>query len=226
MKKTVLFYGVLVLLLGGCAAKSESDSASSSPVKETNVSSTTSESSNKEAESTTSTKKRKSKKVRTPSSTTESSKKETVKQSEANGQLFVPNPEEDDEEVYYESSGDGNISAFVPDYSQYDKEQVISKLGEPSQIITDGAVIRDRLEESEWQLIKEQFDLGKLTEGQAKAFMFATKDLSLAAAISMELELLVYDDQSKPNVYLSENSVKFITPMTDYIEFTGKINTI
>lgn len=223
MKKTVLFCGMLVLLMSGCTARDGADSISGSTSTETSVSSSsTTESTTKETVK----KKSKAKKTSEPSTTSESSQKKEVKKVETDEQLFVPNPEDDDEEVSYQSSGEGNISAFVPDYSQYNKEQVISKLGEPSQVITDAAVIRERLEGSEWDLIKAQFDLGKLTEDQAKAFMFATADLSLAAAISMELELLVYDDQNKPNVYLSENQVKFITPMTDYIEFKGKISTL
>ncbi|ALS03149.1 hypothetical protein ATZ33_17740 [Enterococcus silesiacus] len=222
MKKTVLFCGLFMLLMSGCATRNTSDSASDSTSTETSISSSTTESTTKE----TVTKKTTTKKTSEPSSTSESSQKKEVKKTEVDEHLFVPNPEEDDEEVSYQSSGEGNISAFVPDYSQYNKEQVISKLGEPSQVITDVAVIRERLEGGEWDLIKAQFDLGKLTGDQAKAFMFATADLSLAAAISMELELLVYEDQNKPNVYLSENQVKFITPMTDYIEFIGKISAI
>ncbi|EOI04960.1 hypothetical protein UAY_00661 [Enterococcus moraviensis ATCC BAA-383] len=226
MKKTLMFCGVFLVLMSGCTAKEEASSKTNNTSKETSTSSILTESTTKETETSTSTKESKTKKASTPASTTESSKKKEVKKTEVNGHLFTPNPEDDNEEVSYQSSGDGNISAFVPDYSQYNKEEVISMLGEPSQIITDSATIRDRLEDGEWQLIKQQFDLGKLSEEQAKAFMFATKDLSLAAAMSMELELLVYEDQGKPNVYLSEDSVKFITPMTDYIDFIGKIDTL
>lgn len=222
MKKIIVFCGVFLVLMSGCTAKEEASSKTNKTTKETSTSSVLAESTTKETETSTSTKKRETKKA----ATTESSPKKETKKTEVNGHLFTPNPEDDDEEVSYQSSGDGNISAFVPDYSQYNKEQVISMLGEPSQIITDSATIRDRLEDSEWQLIKAQYDLGKLSEEQAKAFMFATKDLSLAASMSMKLELLVYEDQGKPNVYLSEDSVKFITPMTDYIDFNGKIETI
>ncbi|MBM7688940.1 DUF4947 domain-containing protein [Enterococcus ureilyticus] len=222
MKKTIVFCGVFLVLMSGCTAKEEASSKTNKTTKETSTSSVLAESTTKETETSTSTKKSETKKA----ATTESSPKKETKKTEVNGHLFTPNPEDDDEEVSYQSSGDGNISAFVPDYSQYNKEQVISMLGEPSQIITDSATIRDRLEDSEWQLIKAQYDLGKLSEEQAKAFMFATKDLSLAASMSMKLELLVYEDQGKPNVYLSEDSVKFITPMTDYIDFNGKIETI
>ncbi|MBO0447500.1 MULTISPECIES: DUF4947 domain-containing protein [Enterococcus] len=222
MKKTIVFCGVFLVLMSGCTAKEEASSKTNKTTKETRTSSVLAESTTKETETSTSTKKSETKKA----ATTESSPKKETKKTEVNGHLFTPNPEDDDEEVSYQSSGDGNISAFVPDYSQYNKEQVISMLGEPSQIITDSATIRDRLEDSEWQLIKAQYDLGKLSEEQAKAFMFATKDLSLAASMSMKLELLVYEDQVKPNVYLSEDSVKFITPMTDYIDFNGKIETI
>lgn len=222
MKKTIVFCGVFLVLMSGCTAKEEASSKTNNTTKETSTSSVLAESTTKETEASTSTKESKTKKA----ATTESSTKKEMKKTEVNGHLFTPNPEDDDEEVSYQSSGDGNISAFVPDYSQYNKEQVISMLGEPSQIITDSATIRDRLEDSEWQLIKAQYDLGKLSEEQAKAFMFATKDLSLAASMSLELELLVYEDQGKPNVYLSEDSVKFITPMTDYIDFNGKIETI
>lgn len=224
MKKTVLLCGLFVLLMGGCATTGGTESKSDSSSKETSTSSTTVESTTKQKESSASKKKRKSKKSLTPSSTTESSKKKEAKESEDDGQLFLPNPEDDDKEVSYQSSGEGNISAFVPDYSQYNKAQVILKLGEPSQTITDTTEIRERLEGNEWDLIKAQFNLGKLTEEQAKAFMFATTDLSMAAAISMKLELLVYEDQNKPNVYLSESKVQFITPMTEYIDFNGKID--
>lgn len=217
MKKTLLLCGVFIVLMGGCATKKEANSKATNTSKETSTSSALTESTTKETKSSTSS---------TEGSKTKATEKKAVKKTEVNEQFFTPNPEDDDEEVSYQSSGDGNISAFVPDYSQYNKEQVISKLGEPSQIITDSAAIRDRLEEGEWQLIKEQFDLGKLSEEQAKAFMFATKDLSLAVSMNMELEVLVYEDQGKPNVYLSENSVQFITPMTDYIDFNGKIDTL
>lgn len=217
MKKTLLLCGVFIVLMGGCATKKEANSKATNTSKETSTSSALTESTTKETKTSTSS---------TEGSKTKATEKKAVKKTEVNEQFFTPNPEDDDEEVSYQSSGDGNISAFVPDYSQYNKEQVISKLGEPSQIITDSAAIRDRLEEGEWQLIKEQFDLGKLSEEQAKAFIFATKDLSLAVSMNMELEVLVYEDQGKPNVYLSENSVQFITPMTDYIDFNGKIDTL
>ncbi|MBO0423786.1 DUF4947 domain-containing protein [Enterococcus plantarum] len=217
MKKTLLLCGVFIVLMGGCATKKEANSKATNTSKETSTSSALTESTTKETKTSTSS---------TEGSKTKATEKKAAKKTEVNEQFFTPNPEDDDEEVSYQSSGDGNISAFVPDYSQYNKEQVISKLGEPSQIITDSAAIRDRLEEGEWQLIKEQFDLGKLSEEQAKAFMFATKDLSLAVSMNMELEVLVYEDQGKPNVYLSENSVQFITPMTDYIDFNGKIDTL
>lgn len=217
MKKTLLLCGVFIVLMGGCATKKEANSKATNTSKETSTSSALTESTTKETKSSTSS---------TEGSKTKATEKKAVKKTEVNEQFFTPNPEDDEEEVSYQSSGDGNISAFVPDYSQYNKEQVISKLGEPSQIITDSAAIRDRLEEGEWQLIKEQFDLGKLSEEQAKAFMFATKDLSLAVSMNMELEVLVYEDQGKPNVYLSENSVQFITPITDYIDFNGKIDTL
>ncbi|MGX7202314.1 hypothetical protein BCR22_07005 [Enterococcus plantarum] len=217
MKKILLLCGVFIVLMGGCATKKEANSKATNTSKETSTSIALTESTTKETKTSTSS---------TEGSKTKATEKKAVKKTEVNEQFFTPNPEDDDEEVSYQSSGDGNISAFVPDYSQYNKEQVISKLGEPSQIITDSAAIRDRLEEGEWQLIKEQFDLGKLSEEQAKAFMFATKDLSLAVSMNMELEVLVYEDQGKPNVYLSENSVQFITPMTDYIDFNGKIDTL
>ncbi|GGC98743.1 DUF4947 domain-containing protein [Enterococcus wangshanyuanii] len=216
MKKTIVVCGLMLLFISGCGPKKEIETENTT--KEVTISSSTVGSTTKETKYST--------KEKESSSTKESSKENTKGNEALNDSLFVPNPEDDDEEVSYESSGDGNISAFVPDYSQYTKAEVISKLGEPSQIITDTAVISERLEGGEWELIKAQFDEGKLTENQAKAFMFQTKDLSLAASFSMELELLVYEDQNKPNVYLSEDSVQFITPMTDYIHFNGKIETL
>lgn len=139
------------------------------------------------------------------------------------GNTFRPNPAEADEEVMYESDGEGQISAIIPDYSHYTKEQVIELLGEPSRVVTDSSEIQSRLEDNEWQLIKAEFEKGKLTESQAKAFIFASADLGIAVGFNRDIELLVYEDQNKPNVYLTNGQVDFITPLTDYIEFNGKL---
>ena len=143
--------------------------------------------------------------------------------SEVLGNTFRPNPAEADEEVMYESDGEGQISAIIPDYSHYTKEQVIELLGEPSRVVTDSSEIQSRLEDNEWQLIKAEFEKGKLTESQAKAFIFASADLGIAVGFNRDIELLVYEDQNKPNVYLTNGQVDFITPLTDYIEFNGKL---
>lgn len=148
---------------------------------------------------------------------------DSVQNSEALGNTFRPNPAEADEEVMYESDGEGQMSAVIPDYSHYTKEQVIELLGEPSSVVTDSSEIQSRLEDNEWQLIKAEFEKGKLTESQAKAFIFASADLGIAVGFNRDIELLVYEDQDKPNVYLTSGQVDFITPLTDYIEFNGKV---
>ncbi|MFI3915578.1 DUF4947 domain-containing protein [Carnobacterium maltaromaticum] len=148
---------------------------------------------------------------------------DSTQTSEVLGNTFRPNPAEADEEVMYESDGEGQISAVIPDYSHYTKEQVIELLGEPSSVVTDSSEIQSRLEGNEWQLIKAEFEKGKLTESQAKAFIFASADLGIAVGFNRDIELLVYEDQDKPNVYLTNGQVDFITPLTDYIEFNGKL---
>ena len=115
------------------------------------------------------------------------------------------------------------MSAEISDYSHYTKEQVIELLGEPSSVVTDSSEIQSRLEDNEWQLIKAEFEKGKLTGSQAKAFIFISADLGIAVGFNRYIEVLVYEDQDKPNVYLTNGQVDFIIPLTDYIEFNGKL---
>lgn len=210
MKKLMVTCGLVILLLSGCSLKPK-DTA----IKE------------KDADSTSVIEKKK-KKEKKDSSSESSVKKESKNEKKAtktNGKIFTPNPEDEDEEVMYESDGEGKMRAVIPDYSHYTKDQVIEMLGEPDRVVTDGEELQERLEEKEWERIKDEFSKGKLTESQAKAFMFSSADVGIATGLSMDMEALIYEDQDKPNVYLSNGKVMFITPMTDYIDFNGKIVT-
>ncbi|MEG0435924.1 MULTISPECIES: DUF4947 domain-containing protein [Carnobacterium] len=216
MKKIIIACSLVLLMASGCSLTQKDESKK---IKET------------DSELVHSSKKKRDRKKK--STTNESEKKDSSFQnqkeadstqiSEVLGNTFRPNPAEADEEVMYESDGEGQISAIIPDYSHYTKEQVIELLGEPSRVVTDSSEIQSRLEDNEWQLIKAEFEKGKLTESQAKAFIFASADLGIAVGFNRDIELLVYEDQNKPNVYLTNGQVDFITPLTDYIEFNGKL---
>lgn len=216
MKKIIIACSLVLLMASGCSLTQIDESKK---IKET------------DSELGHSSKKKRDRKKK--STTNENEKKDSSFQnqkeagstqtSEVMGNTFRPNPAEADEEVMYESDGEGQISAIIPDYSHYTKEQVIELLGEPSRVVTDSSEIQSRLEDNEWQLIKAEFEKGKLTESQAKAFIFASADLGIAVGFNRDIELLVYEDQDKPNVYLTNGQVDFITPLTDYIEFNGKL---
>ena len=216
MKKIIIACSLVLLMTSGCSLTQKDESKK---IKET------------DSELVHSSKKKRDRKKK--STTNENEKKDSSFQnqkeadstqtSEVLGNTFRPNPAEADEEVMYESDGEGKMSAVIPDYSHYTKEQVIELLGEPSSVVTDSSEIQSRLEGNEWQLIKAEFEKGKLTESQAKAFIFASADLGIAVGFNRDIELLVYEDQDKPNVYLTNGQVDFITPLTDYIEFNGKL---
>lgn len=216
MKKIIIACSLVLLMASGCSLAQKDESKK---IKET------------DSELVHSSKKKRDRKKK--STTNENEKKDSSFQnqkeadstqtSEVLGNTFRPNPAEADEEVMYESDGEGKMSAVIPDYSHYTKEQVIELLGEPSSVVTDSSEIQSRLEDNEWQLIKAEFEKGKLTESQAKAFIFASADLGIAVGFNRDIELLVYEDQNKPNVYLTNGQVDFITPLTDYIEFNGKL---
>ena len=216
MKKIIIACSLVLLMASVCSLTQKDESKK---IKET------------DSELVHSSKKKRDRKKK--STTNENEKKDSSFQnqkeadstqiSEVLGNTFRPNPAEADEEVMYESDGEGQISAIIPDYSHYTKEQVIELLGEPSRVVTDSSEIQSRLEDNEWQLIKAEFEKGKLTESQAKAFIFASADLGIAVGFNRDIELLVYEDQNKPNVYLTNGQVDFITPLTDYIEFNGKL---
>lgn len=216
MKKIIIACSLVILMASGCSLTQKDESKK---FKET------------DSELVHSSKKKRDRKKK--STTNENEKKDSSFQnqkeadstqtSEVLGNTFRPNPAEADEEVMYESNGEGKMSAVIPDYSHYTKEQVIELLGEPSRVVTDSSEIQSRLEDNEWQLIKAEFEKGKLTESQAKAFIFASADLGIAVGFNRDIELLVYEDQNKPNVYLTNGQVDFITPLTDYIEFNGKL---
>lgn len=151
-------------------------------------------------------------------------KESPVTKGDNSGVVFVPNPlDTEDDEVRYESYGEGSFSAQLPDYKQYSSVDVISLLGQPDMTISDREVLSQRLEEDEWELILAEVKAGHLTENQGKAFMIQSVDISAAASMGGNIVGLIYEEQGKPNVYLIDDEVAYLTPLTTYIDFTGKL---
>lgn len=211
MKKVMLLIGMLGILVG-CSTKENVEKQNTKQIAEKSTTTSTLKSSISENSSE-------------ESSTTESSKEEEkiTNQEHENKHMFYPYVAEGevDEPVRYESDGE-RMTAYLPDYSHYDQEDVKQILGEPREVITDKAKIQEMLEGQEWQLAKEEYQAEKLSETQAKAFMFSASDVSIASGIGMNIEAWLYDD-GKPNVYIGDNEVVYVTPKVDYIDFAGKL---
>jgi hypothetical protein len=129
--------------------------------------------------------------------------------------VFSSNP--NDEPVSYESYGQGSFVANVPDFEHYNQSDAEIILGSPSQIIEKPEKISQLLEEQEQETITAEVNKGNLTTEQAKAFMMQAFDSK--AVVN---RVLVYGD-GKPNIYLSGDKVIYITPITKYVNFNGKI---
>ncbi|BDH63980.1 DUF4947 domain-containing protein [Enterococcus faecalis] len=130
--------------------------------------------------------------------------------------MFSTNPN-DDEPVSYESYAEGGFSASVPNYEHYNQSDAETILGAPSQIVEDAEVIQYLLEEHEEKIILSETNQGNLTEEQGKAFKIQAFDSK--AVVN---RVLVYKE-GKPNIYLSGDKVIYITPITKYINFNGKL---
>lgn len=147
-------------------------------------------------------------------SSTDESKKNTIFRKDL--KMFSTNPN-DDEPVRYESYAEGGFSASVPNYEHYNQSDAETILGAPSQIVEDAEVIQYLLEEYEEKIILSETNQGNLTEEQGKAFKMQAFDSE--AVVN---RVLVYKE-GKPNVYLSGDKVIYITPITKYINFNGKL---
>lgn len=147
------------------------------------------------------------------SSTDESPKNTTFRK---DLKMFSTNPN-DDEPVRYESYAEGGFSASVPNYEHYNQSDAETILGAPSQIVEDAEVIQYLLEEHEEKIILSETNQGNLTEEQGKAFKIQAFDSK--AVVN---RVLVYKE-GKPNIYLSGDKVIYITPITKYINFNGKL---
>jgi hypothetical protein len=123
----------------------------------------------------------------------------------------------DDEPVSYESYAEGGFSASVPNYEHYNQLDAEMILGAPLQIVEDAEVIQYLLEEHEEKIILSETNQGNLTEEQGQAFKMQAFDSK-----AMVNRVLVYKE-GKPNVYLSGDKVIYITPITKYINFNGKL---
>ncbi|MBP1040858.1 DUF4947 domain-containing protein [Vagococcus sp. BWB3-3] len=223
MKKW-LAVGLVIMILGGCSKSekvADSDLRSNSRQEET---------ANLAKEKTS--KRRKKTKLSTESSTSatldEKSEKTTESTEEKKAQIeksmtVFCDPDESQEVGYF---NDGqSFGAIVPDFKAYNKEDAFVILGEPSIIVTEKSelVARLDLEGSEMERIKEEFQKEKLTESQAKAFMFQATDIKLVTEMGLEVEGLIYDDPQKPNVYLLDGEVAYVTPVIEYLEFHGRL---
>lgn len=149
---------------------------------------------------------------------TTSSEEETV-DFEKNMTLFAVDPN-DKEPVSYESYETGGFSATVPDYSHYNEQDVQKILGKPDKVVTNAEELNDLLKEKELELISEEMNSGKLTEEQARAFYAQAIDYSIVSGGDMRA--LLYSGE-KPNVYIYNGKVGYITPKTKYVQFYGKI---
>jgi hypothetical protein len=133
--------------------------------------------------------------------------------------LFAVDPN-DKEPVSYESYETGGFSATVPDYSHYNEQDVQKILGKPDKVVTNAEELNDLLKEKELELILEEMNSGKLTEEQARAFYAQAIDYSIVSGGDMRA--LLYSGE-KPNVYIYNGKVGYITPKTKYVQFYGKI---
>lgn len=131
--------------------------------------------------------------------------------------MFSPNPN-DDEPVSYKSYKEGGFIANVPDYEHYNQVDAETILGSPSRIVVDIEEIQHLLEEQEVETISSEVNQGNLTVEQGKAFGMQAFD-----SRAVVNRVMIYND-GKPNVYLSGNRVIYITPITKYINFNGRLN--
>lgn len=221
MKKW-LVVSLMVVLLSGCTGKQEVESTKEASA---NREETT------EPRKAKHTRRRKRVKKATEatvvSSETSESKhertKDSAKQEQAVSTKVFSDPDES-EEIGYFNDGQ-SFGAVVPDFKQYSKADAIVILGEPVQVVTEKSELVSRLdlEGSEVDRIKGEFQARKLTESQAKAFIFQAADIKIVAEMGSDVEGLIYDDPKKPNVYLLKGEVVFVTPIIEYMEFSGRL---
>lgn len=211
--KKIIFCSLAVLLLTGCGSKSvQVDVKDNNQTQEANA--------DKGSKKSERRKKTKSSSELVTEETTTTSTKETI--AEISTELFL---DASAEPVSY-SSDEKGMTAYVPDFEHYSKEDAITILGEPAEILTDYEALANRLglEGDEFARIKDEVLANKLTENQAKAFMAQSIDVKGAGAFGPELVGLIYDDPEKPNVYLLDGKVSYVTPIIAYMEFNGKLS--
>lgn len=117
-----------------------------------------------------------------------------------------------------QGSGDGVITADVPDFSSITKAEVVAKLGEPDEKVTnqEDIVAMLEVEGPEVQLAITMRDAGELDQEEARGFAFGAADIGMAMRMGLKIECYVYNDESKPNVYFEGDEIKFMSANTPF----------
>lgn len=125
--------------------------------------------------------------------------------------------------TYYRENG--FFAAYGPDFDHYSSSDILRIWGQPDEIITDSKQIQENLLISydeqnnpvnyEARMLREQWQRGELTWREVRAFAIINYDNSYGGYT----KLFIYEKQGKPNVYLKEDQVGYITPLVRYVAF-------
>ncbi|MDK7991093.1 DUF4947 domain-containing protein [Enterococcus raffinosus] len=126
--------------------------------------------------------------------------------------------------TYYREAG--FLAAYGPNFDQYSSSDIIRIWGQPDDILTNSEKIQKNLTlefddqnnpvSYEAKVLREQWQQGKLTWREVRAFIAFVQDNSYAGYTKQ----FVYEKQGKPNVYFTDNQVGYVTPIVRYVSFT------
>lgn len=126
--------------------------------------------------------------------------------------------------TYYREAG--FLAAYGPNFDQYSSSDIIRIWGQPDDILTNSEKIQKNLTlefddqnnpvSYEAKVLREQWQQGKLTWREVRAFIAFVQDNSYAGYTKQ----FVYEKQGKPNVYFTDDQVGYVTPIVRYVSFT------
>lgn len=139
--------------------------------------------------------------------------------------MIIENPTSDFAiTTYYREAG--FLAAYGPDFDQYSSSDILRIWGQPDEIVTDTEQIQKKLAlkfdkqnkpvNYEAKMLREQWQQGKLTWREVRAFIAINTDNTYGGFN----KLFVYEKQGKPNVYLKNDQVGYVTPIVRYIHFS------
>ncbi|NVN58877.1 DUF4947 domain-containing protein [Enterococcus avium] len=141
-----------------------------------------------------------------------------------NEEMIIENPNSDFAiTTYYREAG--YLASYGPDFDQYSSSDILRIWGQPDKIVTDSEQIQKKLalkfdEQNnpinyEAKMLRKQWQQGELTWREVRAFIAINTDNTFGGFT----KLFVYEKQGKPNVYLKNDQVGYVTPIVRYIYF-------